>query len=47
MGNDIETVKSTGSEYWAAYVGREKNEPDGLRQHSQTDVITHQWPILE
>ena len=46
MGNDIETVKSTGSEYWAAYVGR-KNKPDGLRQHSQTDVITHQWPILE
>ena len=27
MGNDIETVRSTGSNYWAAYVlGWEKNQ---------------------
>ena len=25
-GNDIETVRSTGSDYWAAHVGREKNQ---------------------
>ena len=26
MGNDIETVRSTGSDYWAAYVGGEKSK---------------------
>ena len=24
MGNDIETVRSTGSDYGAAYIGREE-----------------------
>ena len=24
MGNDIKTVRSTGSDYWAAYIGGEK-----------------------
>ena len=28
MGNDIETVWSTGSDYWAGYIGREKNHMD-------------------
>ena len=26
MGNVIENVRSTGSDYWAAYVGGEKNQ---------------------
>ena len=26
MDNVIETVRSTGSDYWAAYVGGEKNQ---------------------
>ena len=26
MGNVIVTVRSTGSDYWAAYVGGEKNQ---------------------
>ena len=33
MGNDIETVRSTGSDYWAAYIGWEKAK--------QTDLTTH------
>ena len=41
MGNDIETVRSTGSDYWAAHVGGEKIKTDWLKQHTQTDVITH------
>ena len=42
MGNVIETVRSTGSDYWAAYVGGEKKiKTDGLKRHTQTDVITH------
>ena len=28
MGNVIETVRSTGSDYWAAYVGGEKIKTD-------------------
>ena len=47
MGNDIKTVKSTGSDYWAAYVGWEKIKTDGLKQHTHTNVITHEWPNLE
>ena len=41
MGNDIETVKSMGSNYWAAYVSGEKIKTDRLKWHTQTDVITH------
>ena len=40
MGNVIETVRSMCSDYWAAYV-RGKIKTDGLKQHTQTDVITH------
>ena len=40
MGNVFKTVKSTGSDYWAAYVG-EKIKTDGLKQQTRTDVITH------
>ena len=43
MGNDIETVRSTGSDYWAAYVGWEKIKTDGLKRHTRTDVITLVW----
>ena len=39
MGNVIE--RSTGSDYWAAYVGEENIKTDGLKQHNLTDVITH------
>ena len=40
MGNDIETVRSTGSYYWAAHIGGEKIKTDGLKQHTRTDAIT-------
>ena len=30
MSNVIETIRSTGSDYWAAYVGGEKIKKDGL-----------------
>ena len=46
MGNVIETVRSTGSDYWAAYVGGKKIKTDGLKQNTRTDVITHLWPTL-
>ena len=32
MGNVIETVRSTGSNYWAAYIGGEKPKTDGLNR---------------
>ena len=32
MGNDIETVRSTGCDYWAAHVGGKKIKTDGLKQ---------------
>ena len=41
MGNDNETVRSTGSDYWAAYVGWEIIKTDGLKPHTPTNVITH------
>ena len=41
MGNDIKTVRSMGSDYWAAYVGWEKIKTDEPKGHTQTDVITH------
>ena len=41
MGNVIETVKGMGSDYWAAYIGGEKIKTDGLKRHTQTNVITH------
>ena len=41
MGNDIETIKSTGSDYWAALVGEEKIKTDRLKQHTRTDVMTY------
>ena len=46
MGNVIETVRSTGSDYWADYVGGEKIKTDRLKRHTQNDVITQQWPTL-
>ena len=41
MGNDIVTVKSTGSDYWAAYVDGAKNKTDGPKRQTRNDVITH------
>ena len=41
MGNDIETVRNMGSNYWAAFVGWEKIKTDGLKWHTRTDIITH------
>ena len=41
MVNVIETIRSTGSDYWAAYFGGEKIKTDGLKQHTRIDVITH------
>ena len=41
MGNVIENIRSMGSDYWAAYFGGEKIKTDGLKQHTQTDVITN------
>ena len=32
MGNLIETVRSTGSNYWAAYVGGEKSKQTDLNE---------------
>ena len=46
MGNVIETIRSKGSDYLAAYIGGEKIKTDGLKRHTQTDVITHYSPIL-
>ena len=39
LGNVIKKVRSTGSDYWAAYIGGEKT--DRLKEHNETDVITH------
>ena len=39
MGNVNETVRSTGFDYWAAYVGGEKIKTDGLKWH--TNFFTH------
>ena len=41
MGNVIEIVRSTGSDYLASYVGGEKIKTDGLKWHTRTDLITH------
>ena len=41
MGNVIETVRSTGSDYWAAYIGGEKIQTDGLKRQTRTDFINH------
>ena len=41
MGNDIKTVGSTGSDYWAAHIGGEKIKTDRFKQHTRTDVIIH------
>ena len=45
-GNVIETVRSMGSDYWAAYVGGEKIKTDGLKGHTSSDDITHYWHTL-
>ena len=29
------------SDYWATYVGGEQIKADGLKRHTQIDVITH------
>ena len=34
-------VRSTSSDYWAAYIVGENIKTDGLKQQTQTDVITH------
>ena len=47
MGNVIETVRSTGSNYWAAYIGGAKIKIDGLKRQTQTDVITHLMTDLD
>ena len=39
MGNDIETVRSTGSDYWAAHIGGDKIKTDGLKQHTRTNEM--------
>ena len=41
LGNVIKTVRSKGSDYWAAYFSGEKIKTDGLKRHTRTDVITH------
>ena len=41
MGNVTKTVRSTGSDYLAAYIGEEKIKTDKHKQHTRTDVITH------
>ena len=41
MGNVIKTVRSMGSDYWAAYVIGEKIQTDGLKGHTWADVMTH------
>ena len=41
MGNVIKTVRSMGSDYWAAYVIGEKIQTDGLKRHTRTYVSTH------
>ena len=41
MGDVIKTIRSTGSDYWAANVGGEKIKTDRLKQHTRTDIITH------
>ena len=46
MINIIKAVKSTGSDYWAAYVGREKIKTEGLKQHTPTEVIIHWQPVM-
>ena len=40
-GNDIKTGSTTGSDYWAAYVGGVKIKTDGLKQQTRTDVIKY------
>ena len=35
MGDDIETGRSTGSDYWAAYVGWEKSKQKDLNDTPQ------------
>ena len=41
MGNDIEISSTTGSNYWAAYVGGAKIKTDGPKWQTGSDVITH------
>ena len=39
MGNDIKTVRSTGSEYWADYVCGEKIKTDRLTTITKEPAI--------
>ena len=44
MVNDIKTVRSTGSDYWAAYIDGEKIKTNRLKLHighTGSDDITH------
>ena len=45
-GNDIKAGGTTGSDYWAAHVVGAKIKTDSLKPQTQTNVITHYWPIL-
>ena len=40
-GNDNETGRTTGSDYWAAYVVGAIIKTDGPKQQTQINVITH------
>ena len=40
MGNDIRTVKSTGSDYWAAYLGWEKTKQMDLNNTPKPMSLT-------
>ena len=37
----LEVRVSAVFDYWDAYIGGEKIKSDGLKRHTQKDVITH------
>ena len=37
----MSSVKNTGSDYWAAYVGGAKIKTDSFKQQTQTYAISH------
>ena len=39
--NGIEAGSTTGSDYWAAYVGGAKVKTDSPKQQTSSNVITH------
>ena len=46
MGNVIETVRSTGPDFWAAHVGGEKSKTDLNDTPEVTSLPINEWPIL-